>query len=197
MKAPGESFTPEFFEEFYAKNPDPWRFKTSPYEREKYAATLNALPRERYESAFELGCSIGVLTRLLAPRCARLLAVDGAEAPLAEARENLAEMPWVEIRRAHVPADWPEGGSFDLILLSEVLYFLNPADLHTVTDQALRALRPGGDVVLVHWLPPAEPPFPQTGDEAVQGFLARAGDALQPLVAQREEQYRLDVLRRA
>jgi len=61
----------------------------------------------------------------------------------------------------------------------------------------MRALRPGGDAVLVHWLPPAEPPFPQTGDEAVGNFLDAAGDRLQPLVARREAQYRLDVLRRA
>ena len=137
-----------------------------------------------------------MLTRQLAPRCARLLAVDAAERPLAEARARLAEFPGVEVRRARVPEDWPEG-TFDLILLSEVLYFLDRDDLRTVTGQVLRALRPGGDVVLVHWLPPAEPPYPQTGDEAVSGFLEAAGEALRPLHAAREETYRMDVLRRA
>ena len=60
----------------YDESPDPWGFETSWYERRKYALTLASLPRERYTSAYEPGCSIGVLTRLLADRCDSLLASD-------------------------------------------------------------------------------------------------------------------------
>ena len=35
---------PGYFEQLYASDPDPWRFATSDYERDKYAATLDALP---------------------------------------------------------------------------------------------------------------------------------------------------------
>ena len=42
--------------------------------------------RERYASAFEPGCSIGVLTAQLAPRCDRLLACDVAAAAVESAR---------------------------------------------------------------------------------------------------------------
>jgi hypothetical protein len=138
-----------------------------------------------------------VLTRRLVDRCGHLLSVDAAEAPLAAARERCADAPHVSVRRARVPEDWPVGETFNLILLSEVLYYFNAADLARVTDLVVSARRPGGDVVLVHWLPVAEPPYPQTGDEAVQGFLAAAGAALRPLSARREALYRLDVLRRA
>jgi SAM-dependent methyltransferase len=194
---PAASLPAAFFEEFYRQDPDPWGFATSPYERDKYAATLAALPAPRYARAFEVGCSIGVLSRQLAERCDSLLSIDAAEAPLAAARQRCADAPHVAIRRARVPEDWPEGESFDLILLSEVLYYFDPADLAVVAARVLGALRPGGDVVLVHWLPVAEPPYPQTGDAAVQGFLAAAGAGLRPLAARREPLYRLDVLRRA
>ena len=80
------SLAPEYFERLYAQSADPWDFEASPYEAAKYAATLAALPRPRYANAFELGCSIGVLTRALAPRCERLLATDVSEAALAQAR---------------------------------------------------------------------------------------------------------------
>jgi SAM-dependent methyltransferase len=194
---PAESLPASFFEDFYSRGPDPWGFAKHEYERNKYAATLAALSRPRYANAFEVGCSIGVLTRQLAERCDRLLSVDAAEAPLGAARERCADAPQVTVRRARVPEDWPAGESFDLILLSEVLYYFSPADLAVVTNLALGSLRPGGEVVLVHWLPVADPPYPQTGDQAVEGFLAAAGPALQPLTMRREELYRLDSLRRA
>lgn len=182
-----------FFDDFYAGNPDPWNFATSGYERDKYAATLAALPRARYASAFEVGCSIGVLTRRLAERCGRLLSIDAAEAPLSQARSRNADAPWVEIRRARVPEDWPRGQSFDLILLSEVLYYFSREDLARLAKLVLETLQPGGDLALVHWLPATS--YPMTGDEAVLAFTELAGDTLKPIGSAREELYRLDVLR--
>ncbi len=73
---------PEYFEQLYVRDPDPWRFATSGYERDKYAATLAALPNRRFASGFEVGCSIGVLTRQLAERCDALLAADGSPTAL-------------------------------------------------------------------------------------------------------------------
>lgn len=192
-----ESLPASFFEEFYAQGEDPWGFARHEYERDKYAVTLAALPRERYDNAFEVGCSIGVLTRQLAQRCGRLLAIDAAEAPLPAARRRTVDVPWVTVRRARIPEDWPADGPFDLILLSEVLYYFSPTDLAEVVRRVLGALAPGGDVVLVHWLPVADPPYPQTGDEAVTGFLAASGAALRPVASRRETLYRLDVLRHA
>src|ERR1700674_5851731 len=64
-----ESFNPDYFERLYAIEADPWRFASSNYERAKYKATLDTLKDDRYEAVFEVGCSIGILTRMLAPNC--------------------------------------------------------------------------------------------------------------------------------
>ena len=98
---------PEYFDHVYQANRDPWNFETSPYEREKYAATLAALPRSCYAEAFEIGCSLGVLTAQLAPHCGHLLAVDVSEAALAQARVRCAELPQVDIRLLRVPEEFP------------------------------------------------------------------------------------------
>ena len=90
MSQPVPSLTVSYFDALYAASPDPLDFETSPYEAEKYAATLAALPRPRYRRALEVGCAIGVLTALLAPRCDALLALDGAEAALDRARRRVA-----------------------------------------------------------------------------------------------------------
>lgn len=134
-----------------------------------------------------------MLTAELAKRCDRLVALDAAEAPLARARQRLAGQAHVEFLHGRVPEDWPEE-RFDLILFSEVLYFLDGEDLKRVCERVERSLRPGGDVVLVHWLP--ETDFPLSGDEATERFIAGMADVLKPLAASRSEFYRMDTLRR-
>lgn len=190
MTADRDSWLPEVFDRLYARDPDPWGFHTSQYERDKYAATLAALPAGRFASGFEVGCSIGVLTRLLAQRCDALLSVDVSEQALAAARDNCAGLEHVEIRRLHVPAEWPPG-NFDLIVLSEMLYFLGPEDLAVTARLAAASLAPGGVALLVNWTGPTNSPC--TGDEAAQRFMDAAG--LTPALQQREAQYRLDLLR--
>ncbi|GJD95775.1 class I SAM-dependent DNA methyltransferase [Methylobacterium iners] len=183
---------PDYFEGMYASDPDPWRFETSAYEREKYAATLASLPRESYRSALEIGCSIGVFTHALAPRCASLVAIDVAESALEAARRRCADQPQVRFARTAVPGAWPEG-RFDLILISEVIYFLDQDDLAALARRIAEFLEPGGDLVLVHWL--GETDYPLSGDAATEVLIAGTRGFLDVVHGAREAQYRLDVLR--
>ena len=187
---------PAYFDDVYRANTDPWAFASSPYERQKYIDTLAALDRPRYEQAFEIGSSIGVLTAQLAPRCARLLSVDVSEAALAQARQRCAGLPQVELRRMQVPGEFPQE-QFDLILLSEVGYYWAPADLTRAADLMLAALPAGAQLLLVHWTP-VVPDYPQTGDEVHEFFLAKAGPTgpLKHLHGHRAEKYRLDLFER-
>lgn len=185
------SLQPAYFADLYAANPDPWRFETSAYEREKYAVTLEALPRPRYERAFELGCSIGVLTTTLAARCESLLAVDVNEPALARARLRCAEAMHVEFARMQIPEEVPVG-DFDLILVSEVGYYWSGADLDRAARWMLSALRAAGSLVLVHWTP-VVPDYPLTGDDVHGHFLALAdAGKIRHLHGRRYAQYRID-----
>ncbi|MBH8560130.1 class I SAM-dependent DNA methyltransferase [Hymenobacter negativus] len=191
-----DTLPPEYFDHVYQANRDPWNFETSPYEREKYATTLAALPRPRYAEVFEIGCSLGVLTAQLAPRCGHLLAVDVSEAALAQARARCANLPQVEIRQLRVPEEFPRQ-SFDLIMLSEVGYYWSPADLARAADLLIAGLNPGGQLLLVHWTPPVHD-YPLTGDDVHEFFLARTNEngPLRHLTGQRHETYRLDLLQK-
>jgi len=184
---------PNYFDDVYRANEDPWAFASSPYERAKYADTLAALPKSRYERAFEIGCSIGVLTTQLAPRCGQLLSVDVSEAALAQARQRCAHLPQVTLRRLQVPTEFPEG-QFDLIMLSEVGYYWSPADLARAADLMLAALPPGAQLLLVHWTP-VVPDYPQTGDE-VHDFFLQKTEVLKHLHGHRADKYRLDLFER-
>lgn len=181
-----------YFVDLYASNPDPWRFTSSDYERDKYAATLAALPRPRYDRALEIGCSIGVFTRELGERCGGLVAQDIAPSAIDIARARCADRPQIAFVTGAVPHVWPDG-RFDLIVLSEMLYFLDRDDLARLVTRVGQSLMPGGDCVLVHWT--GETDYPLSGDEAVESFIAGASSICRPLAHQRTGQYRLDVLR--
>ncbi|KAA2211625.1 class I SAM-dependent DNA methyltransferase [Teichococcus oryzae] len=192
MNRATHSLPASYFDALYATDPDPWNFRTSEYEAAKYRATLDALPRPHYGSVLEIGCSIGVLTRMLAPRCGRLLALDGASRAIAEARRHCAGQEQVDLQQREIPRQWPRG-RFDLILFSEVLYYLDQEDLVRTAALALRSLRPEGEVLLVHWTGTSD--YPLSGDAAVESFMAAAGPALVTLVQDRTDRYRLDLLR--
>ncbi len=186
------SLPPGYFDGIYAGNPDPWGFTTSAYEGAKYDATLAALSRDTYDAALEIGCSIGVLTQRLAGRCTRLLSLDVAENALEAARARCADSPHVSFLRAAVPDEWPPG-RFDLIVLSEVLYFFSRDDLARIAEHMVRAVKPGAEIVLVHWT--GETNYPLSGDDAVETLVARTAGILEPHRQTRTERYRLDVLR--
>ena len=181
-----ETIRPGYFEDLYSADPDPWRFATSDYERDKYSATLAALPPGRFATALEVGCSIGVLTQHIALRCDDLLSIDVADKALTLARERC---PGVRFERRAVPVDWPPG-RFDLIVFSEVLYYLDAPALRATAALAMRAIKPGGSLLLVHYLGGTD--YPLTGDEAADGFAAAAG--LSPAFQVREPLYRIDRL---
>ena len=181
-----ESMAPDYFESLYATDPDPWRFETSEYEREKYASTLAALPPRRFAAGLEVGCSIGVLTQQLAERCDRLLALDVAETALQRAR---IRCPNVVFERRRVPDEWPPG-RFDLMVFSEMLYYLDAAGIRTIAEHVMASLNPEGCVVMVHYLGLTN--YPLSGDEAAERFMEATG--LVASAQRRTDGYRIDRL---
>src|ERR1700761_6705416 len=189
-----ESLGASYFAQIYQTNPDPWNFEASHYEREKYLASLAALPLERYHRAFEIGGSIGVLTRMLASRCDRLLSIDVSPVAQGRARIRCANQPQVEFQIMQFPRETPSQ-TFDLIVLSEVGYYLSERDLLQARDWIVSALRPGGHLLLVHWTPLVED-YPLTGDEVHEVFLAVTPAPLTRVFSARKANYRIDVLAR-
>jgi SAM-dependent methyltransferase len=190
-----ESLGPSYFAQIYRADPDPWHFETSLYEREKYLASLAALPFERYRRAFEIGGSIGVLTRMLAERCDRLLSIDVSSVAQGRAQMRCADQPQVEFQIMQFPQETPDQ-TFDLIVLSEVGYYLSARDLLMARDWIVNALRPGGHLLLVHWTPWVED-YPLTGDEVHDHFLAITPVPFSCLFSSRKTNYRIEVLARS
>lgn len=194
MTRRSDTMPAQLFDAMYTATPDPWGFRSSVYERDKYADTLAALARPHYADALEVGCSIGVFTRALAARCDRLLAIDGSGVALAIARETCASCPNVTLEQRFVPDAFPPG-RFALIVLSEVLYYLTAGDLQAVARACVAAQPDGGEIVLCHWL--GETDYPLTGLEATTAFVASGTAAGYRHATLHQEAYRLDRLLRS
>lgn len=178
-----------YFDAMYAASPDPWGFQSRWYERRKHAISIDILPERFYADAFEPGCSIGVLTEMLSPRCGRVLSCDLAEAAVQAAAQRTSALRNVRVERRVIPREWPPG-RFDLVVLSEFLYYFAGGDLDRVLDLAVSATREGGTVLAVHWLHPV-PEYPRGGAEVHRFLAARPG--LARLVEHREPDFLAEV----
>jgi predicted O-methyltransferase YrrM len=156
-----------YFDQMYADADDPWQLSTRWYEQRKYAITLAMLPNRLYRHAFEPGCSIGTLTAQLAHRCDHVTAVDVVDAAVRSADIWLRQdgcRDRVTLGRSSLDAAWPPG-PFDLLVLSEIAYYLDAETLTAVLDRECVRLQPGANVVAAHWRHPVTD-YPLTGDGA-------------------------------
>ena len=188
----GASLPAEYFDDLYARHDDPWRFTERWYEKRKRAITLAALPAERYDSVLEIGCSIGVLTAQLAERSTSLLALDLSEAAVERARDRTAHLDGVSVEVRDVTTGLPPG-QFDLIVLSEVGYYLDRDALAVLLESIGTRLTATGTVVLCHWRHPVSD-YPLSGDDVHDA--ARSALALPRLAHHLEADFVLDVYSR-
>ena len=107
-----------------------------------------------------------------------------ARAAVRAVRARLAAYRHVRVEQRVVPADWPRGSTFDLVVLSEIGYYLDRPGLAALLDAATGGLAPGGDLVAVHWRRPVAD-YPLRGDEvhaalADRPELSRVGRHTEP-----------------
>ncbi|MGB3258615.1 MAG: PIG-L family deacetylase [Ornithinimicrobium sp.] len=140
------------FDRMYDGGSDPWGNGSSFYEERRRNLVLAMLGARRYRRVLELGCADGYLTSALAGRADEVVALDTSARAVAAAR---ATTPSAHVEQGNVPDDIP-AGRFDLIVLSEVGYFLTPTELIQTVRRADAALAPGGELVLCHWQHPTK-----------------------------------------
>ncbi|GAY16259.1 SAM-dependent methyltransferase [Mycobacterium sp. shizuoka-1] len=180
-----------YFDALYERAEDPWQLASRWYERRKYAITLALLPRERYRHAFEPGCSVGVLTAQLSARCDHVTAVDIADAALRQTSQRLARCgrrDAVSLHRQSLVDPWP--ADVDLVVISEVGYYLEGPTLRAVLDRELPRLAQAATVVAAHWRHPVAD-YPLSGDQANAIIGATAG--LHHIGGYRDEDVVIDV----
>ncbi len=165
-----------YFDEIYATSTDPWRLAERWYEERKYTITMAMLPDERYRHAFEPGCSIGTLTEKLTLRCDHVTSSDVAVAALDATRDRLERVGRSDrstLCQTSLDGVWPTA-DVDLVVISEVAYYLHRDTLRQVLDRECARLATGTTVVAAHWRHPVDD-YPLSGDEANELVVSTPG----------------------
>lgn len=169
-----DSYSESYFDKLYSDNSDPWHYQTRWYEQRKRDMCLAVLPQATYKNAIELGCGNGVFSELLARRCQDLISIDGNNKAVQLAKQRLADATHVRVVQGIIPSilstlrqallqAYPSSNAslldhspakqppFDLIVISEVLYYLSPSDIDTVIAWIGQNLAKGGTLLCCHW----------------------------------------------
>jgi peptidoglycan/xylan/chitin deacetylase (PgdA/CDA1 family)/SAM-dependent methyltransferase len=142
------TLTTEYWEDVFAEE-DPWDYGSSAYEHWKFDQTLALLPERRLARALELGCAEGYLSRRLAPRVGQLTAVDISPTAIDRARTRCAGLANVRCGVLNLASD-PLPTNLDLILCSEVLFYLPAEMLEAAAAKIAASLKRGGYLLLAH-----------------------------------------------
>jgi 2-polyprenyl-3-methyl-5-hydroxy-6-metoxy-1,4-benzoquinol methylase len=98
--------------------------------------------------ALEIGCSEGLFTAELGPRCTDLLAIDVSAVALERARQRCADQPMTRFARADV-RDGLDFGQFDLVVCMDVMdSILRPLARRGATSAVTDCLAPGGHLLV-------------------------------------------------
>lgn len=151
MTEPSTTRTPDF-DAMYRADPDPWAVRSSFYEQRKLAILLASLARPRYARVWDPGCGTGEPAARIAGRSDHVLATDASAEAVALTRRRCAGLDQVEVAQAVLPAT-PGQGDFDLVVLSEFVYYLTADDRRATLATVHAACREQAEIVAVHWRP--------------------------------------------
>lgn len=138
------------FEALFSADPDPWSYRTKFAELRRHDLLIAMLELPMYRRTFEPACASGMLTALLARRSEEVIAWDGSANAVAHARNSMNDLPNVQVARNSVPSSWPDG-TFDLIVLSDFLYYLPVEEIQAVAESSRLSLEDGGLIIACHW----------------------------------------------
>jgi SAM-dependent methyltransferase len=143
------------FDHLYAETPDPFGVELPQYryQQRKYASLLSMLPQRRYRNILDVGCGLGAFTRKLAPFGEQVLGTDISGEAICQARRLSVSHPNITYAQRDMLDSSPTGSEFDLIIIADTLYYMNPrtpAALKTLAGAFASKLRPGGLVLIVN-----------------------------------------------
>ncbi len=182
------------FEAKFQASGDPWDYRSSAFEAAKRRVLLRACGPGKRGRGLELACAIGETSRALLARCLTLVAVDGAPTALETARRLTPPGARIDYRQTVLPDGVPRG-PFDLVVVSEIAYYLSPRDLGILARKLADALAPGGRIVVLHHLVPFDDAA-QLPALAQERLCRALGAAMPRIRTERRGRYAVSVFQR-
>lgn len=145
----------DYFDALYHENDDPWDYQNRWYEARKRNICLSLLLKQQHQNVLEIGCSNGVFSQQLAMRSQKLTCIDANSKAIALARARLAALKHVQVIQQRIPTQFPQG-QYDLIVIGEILYYLNSAEIEQCLRKIEAVLTDQGSLLCCHWKYPID-----------------------------------------
>jgi ubiquinone/menaquinone biosynthesis C-methylase UbiE len=143
---------------YFAAHAADWdRIRALHIREERVETAINELVgRVPLHALLDLGTGTGRMLELLAPRADRAVGIDQSPQMLALARARIekAGLRNVQLRQGDIYALPVEHDRHDLVIVHQVLHYLD--DPARAVREAVRALRPGGRLLIVDFAPHEE-----------------------------------------
>jgi SAM-dependent methyltransferase len=137
------------FENLFQSNPDPWDYESSPFEAHKRSVLLKHIGLSPRGRVLELACANGVTTQALMNVGLRVTALDGSQTAITQAQARLGKISRLQLLHANLPEGMPKE-RFDLIVVSEIVYYLGSIAARRLAASVADRVAPGGRVVVLH-----------------------------------------------
>lgn len=139
----------------FSRGADPYKYKDSPYERQRLEGMHEALSGRTFDHALEVGSAEGAFTQRLAQISRRVTGLELSPVAMARAREALRNQEGVSFLEADVRVWAPaEGVAFDAIVLGDVLYYMDKPlvreEFEKVFSRIAGWVTAGGILLLAH-----------------------------------------------
>ena len=133
----------------FAADSDPWSTFSSRDEAIKREAIIHALGSNTRGRILELASGNGSNSAALAPRCLKLDATEGTAEGAALTARAIAHWPRARAHKLVLPGRSPQG-TYDAIIIAELLYYLTPSQMRSVAAECDRLARHRTRLVLAH-----------------------------------------------
>ena len=184
------------FERLYLESPDPWNYQSSDYERRKYEYVLACALKWRSAnaSALEVGCSVGVFSRMVADHFDRVTGIDVSKEALATASHNNRDVKNARFVHSHLQS-FDADEQYDVIFCAEILYYIAEKDVEIVCRRFEKLLRARGIIVLVSGVP-SQPASPVYFDAWADIFAVRFRQVFHEIVPDPARPYQIAIFSR-
>jgi 2-polyprenyl-3-methyl-5-hydroxy-6-metoxy-1,4-benzoquinol methylase len=142
------SNTPSRFNRFYWLDGDPFGAKNAKYELSKQDRLLDLISKREKYNALDVGCGNGFFSRRIAEHCEHLHGIDFSSQAIRLAQANCEEHLNISLAEQDIRS-FQTSSSFDLIICSEVLYYLQGTELDDVVRNLHSISAPGAWLGLV------------------------------------------------
>jgi SAM-dependent methyltransferase len=137
----------ERFDRLYSLDADPFGCEKFSYERQKSADLLDIIQGVKFKHILDIGCGAGTLTRMLAEYAENVTAIDFSETAIELAVSHPSNYNHVHYQCADIRTF--ELRDYDLIICSEILYYLKSNELEALLDQFFHTQRSGTKLLTV------------------------------------------------